>query len=57
MPDKIPIKEALKLWIGDKYDDNDYRIYKRMKKIGCIDIFFEGPERGGGLYFGKEYVD
>jgi len=54
----VSIKDALKLWIGDKYDANDYKIFKKMKKINCPSIFLDWHIPGGGGLIGNaEHVN
>jgi hypothetical protein len=38
-PEKIKIKNALQIYYGDEYDDNDYRIFLLLKKFNCITLF------------------
>ena len=50
MNQTVSVKDALKAWIGDRYDDRDYENYLKMKSIGCPDIFLEyAHKKGGGL--------
>jgi hypothetical protein len=39
MNEIIYIKDALKIWYGLNYNDNDYNIYLIMKKYNCYAIF------------------
>lgn len=58
MNERIPVKDALKLWIGEYYDDSDYQKYIKLKSIGCYNIFLEFfSQRGGGLLGGKNFVN
>lgn len=38
-PEKIKIKDALKIYYGDKYDENDYNIFLKTKKFNNISLF------------------
>lgn len=55
----VSVKDALKAWIGAKYDENDYKNFLKMKKINCTNIFLSWHEPRGGGYLsgGPEYVD
>jgi len=58
MTSKIKIKDALKLWMGEQYDDNAYETYLTMKSHRCHYIFFELVyNRGGKLSGGPEYIN
>lgn len=55
---RMPIKNALRAWIGAKYDDNDYLVFQKMKEIGCAKIFFLCSVPGKVcLLGGSEYVN
>ena len=50
--------EALKLWTGADFTNNDIEFYKFMKKNNCPEIFFEyNKNNGGGLMGNSENVD
>jgi len=54
----MPIKNALRAWIGAKYDDNDYLIFQKMKEMNCAKIFFLCSVPGKVcLLGGPEYVN
>jgi len=55
----ISVKDALKVWIGTtKYNDADYKIFLKMKKMNCAKIFLSWCVPGGGcLLGGHEYVN
>lgn len=54
--DKITIKEALKIWLGDKFNEDDISFYNFMKKNKCYDIFFEW-NKGGGFNGDSNVID
>ena len=60
---RISVEEALKIWIGTKYDENDYLIYLKLKKMKYSYIFLECTRKNnksspcGGMIGGKKYIN
>jgi len=54
----LTVDDALKLWIGDSYDKNDYENYLKMKSIGYYKIFCHKNRNQHAELFGAEmFVD
>lgn len=50
--------EALKLWVGDEFTNDDIEFYEFMKKNNCPEIFVEYTKnKGGGLMGDVANVD
>ena len=50
--------EALKLWVGDEFTNQDIEFYEFMKKNNCPEIFVEyNKNNDGGLMGNSQNVD
>lgn len=55
---RISIKDALKIWVGNKYTDRDYENYLIMKSVRCYQIFLYAIHKMGGELSGvKQYIN